>query len=88
MLIAGLILGLSPALASAAPTYGPIIARGATGDQMMVHWGTSAMTTPTVQYRLKGAAQMSRQVQAAATATEALRLVKMAHCRRPAGECE
>ncbi len=51
-------VGLSAAApianAAATLTYGPIVARGTTGDKMMVHWGASA--TPTVQYRPMGSA--------------------------------
>lgn len=55
IVVAGLALALSASAANASPTYGPILGRGLTGDQMLVHWGTAATTTPTVQYRLKGA---------------------------------
>ena len=49
-------LAAAPARAAGATlTYGPIIARGATADKMMVHWGSSATLTPTVQYRASGA---------------------------------
>ena len=50
------ILGLAAPIAHAAPTYGPLIARGVTADKMMVHWGSAATLTPTVQYRPMGAA--------------------------------
>ncbi|HEX6837203.1 MAG TPA: fibronectin type III domain-containing protein, partial [Polyangia bacterium] len=50
------VLGLAAPIANAAPTYGPIIARGVTADKMMVHWGSSATLTPTVQYRPTGTA--------------------------------
>lgn len=50
------LVGLAAPIANAAGTltYGPIIARGVTGDKMMVHWGSSATLTPTVQYRPAG----------------------------------
>src|SRR4051794_5998900 len=50
------LVGLTTSVVNAAPTYGPIIARGVTGDKMMVHWGSAATLTPTVQYRPMGTA--------------------------------
>jgi uncharacterized membrane protein YgcG len=55
------ILGLVTPAAHAASTltYGPIIARGATPDKMIVHWGTDSSqgnNNVTVTYRTKGSA--------------------------------
>ena len=53
------VVGLATPSANAAPvlTYGPIIARGATPDKMIVHWGTdsaAANNVATVSYRTQG----------------------------------
>ena len=55
------LVGLATPTANAASalTYGPIIARGATSDKMIVHWGTDSAAgnnNVTVSYRVKGTA--------------------------------
>lgn len=51
-------LALTPPALAAAPslTYGPLLARGVTPDQMIVRWGTtSSQQEPMLSYRTKGA---------------------------------
>jgi 3',5'-cyclic AMP phosphodiesterase CpdA len=60
------LLGLTPVARAQTITYGPILGRGATPDQMIVKWGTDTSTGPSsLAYR-----QMGNGAFAAATGTE------------------